>query len=175
MRGNRHDPKQPISLDPENTPLGAMERVFLAETYGPGDPRYVAGTDLEQMRDMRQVIETRLKNPAEYDACGAKDETDVVKMGNQFQGFGDYPKLDTKIEQNIEVNIIVANDPHEHQQATYSQHVQDAITAASESIAHPVAGYPNATAWIIKGHHSPGPGFYVLGSEGNNTFYGTLS
>jgi hypothetical protein len=26
------DPKQPISLDPENTPQGTMERVFLAET-----------------------------------------------------------------------------------------------------------------------------------------------
>jgi hypothetical protein len=39
------DSKQSISLDPENTPQGATERLFLAETYGRADPKYVAGTD----------------------------------------------------------------------------------------------------------------------------------
>ncbi len=52
--------------------------------------------------------------------------------------------------------------------------MQDAITAATESIARPVAEYPGATAWVTAGHKGPGPRFYVLGSLGGNTFYGTL-
>jgi hypothetical protein len=169
------DPKQSISLDPENTSQGAMERLFLAETYGPADPKYVAGTDLEQMWDMRQVIETRLKNPAEYDARGAKNEIDIVKMGSQFEGFSSYPKIDPSKEKDILDTMTAVNKPHDRQQAAYAQHVQDAVTVATETMAHSLAGYPNATAWVTQGTPSPGPGFYVLGSEGNNTFYGTLS
>jgi hypothetical protein len=113
-------PKQPISLDPENTPQGAMERIFLAETHGPGNSKYVAGTDLEQMWDMRQVIETRLKNLGKYDAPGAKDETDIVTMGNQIQGFSNYPNLDgdlpTRIDNNWQVPITlrIRNKPPMH-------------------------------------------------------------
>lgn len=159
MSRNRHDPKQAISLDPENTPLGAMERVFLAETFEPSNTKYDRSTDLEHMRDMRQAIENRLKDPAEYDACGAKNEIDIVKMGHQIQGFSNYPKLDEKIEKDIETALEAA----------------DAKTAASESIAHPVAGYPNATAWVTQDYPCPGAEFYVLGSLGHNIFYGTLS
>jgi hypothetical protein len=175
MSGNRHDPKQPISLDPENTPQGTMERVFLAETYEPSKTTYDSSTDLEQMRDMRQAIENRLKDPAEYDARGAKNEIDIVKMGDQFQGFSNYPELDGNIQTRIDDNFKIVNDPHDPRQAAYAQHVQDAQTAASESIAHPLAGYPNATAWLTEGSTSPGAGFYALGSLGNNTFYCTLS
>jgi hypothetical protein len=166
--------KQTISLDSKNTSLGAMERVFLAETYAPSNPHYVAGTDLEQMRDMRQAIENRLKDPAEYDARGAKNEIDIVKMGDQIQGFSNYPKLAGDLPIRIDDNLTAANLPHGSLQAAYAQHVQDAKTAASESIVHPVAGYPNATARVTYGTPSPGAGFYALGSLGNNTFYGAL-
>ncbi len=90
------DPKQPLSLASENTPQGAMERDFLAEANGPQAPHYDASTDLGQMRDMRQAIENRMKNPADYEARGAQNEIDILKAPSQFQDFDNYPELPEK-------------------------------------------------------------------------------
>jgi len=124
-----------ISLDPEDTPQGAMERVFLAEAHSPAFDDYDAASDLVEMRNMREVFENRLKNPAEYEAPGAENEIDIVKMGHQFQGFANYPKIEAGIESNIKEIVKNANDPHHPQQAAYAQHVLNAIKAASENIA----------------------------------------
>jgi hypothetical protein len=126
------------------------------------------------MRNMRQVFENRLKDPTKYEAPGAKNEIDIARMGNQFQGFGNYPKIDSGIENNIKQILKDATDPHHPQQAAYAQHVQNAIKAASESIKKPVAAYPDATIWVTKGSKGPGSHFKILGTVGNNTFYGAI-
>jgi hypothetical protein len=152
-----------------------MERLFLAEVHSPAyDEDYNAETALEEMRDMRQVVENRLKNPSEYDAKGAKNEIDIIKGRYQSAGFGNYPKIDPGKEKNINEIIKAANNHHDPEQAAYVKFVQNAIRAATESITHQVAGYPDATAWVTKGSKSPGSNFYLLGTVGGNTFYGTL-
>ena len=151
-----------------------MERVMLAEARSPAYSDYNAGTVLGEMRDMRQVFENRLLAPGAYEARGATNETGIIKAPGQFLGFGNYPTIDPGKAKDINDALHIANDAHDPRHAVYAQHIQNAITAATESIARPVAGYPNATAWVTQNTKSPGPGFYVLGSVGNNTFYGTL-
>ncbi len=170
-------PKPQISLDPANTVQGAMERLMLAEAFQPGDPHYDANTNLEQMRNIRQVIENRKENSAQYDAHGAKTEIDIIKAHNpsfeQFKGFSNYPNVSPLIEERCERSVSIANDPRQRQQTAYAQHVQDVIRAANESIAHPVSKYPDATGWRRSGTGGDGPGFVPLGSIGGNTFFRT--
>ncbi len=77
-----------MRLDAPGTDAGAMERLFLLKVATPGRRSYVVGENLKAMRLMRQVIENRLKSPAEYGARDARTETDIIEMGNQFAGFG---------------------------------------------------------------------------------------
>lgn len=140
------DTKRPLSLAATDTPEGAMERNFLAETNGPETPSYDANADRDQMRDMRQAIENRLKHPAIYKARGAQNEIDILKAPGQFAGFANYPELPKNEQTNITEDLAVANAPQNPLHIVYMQHVEDAITAATESIVHPVAGFPDATA-----------------------------
>jgi hypothetical protein len=133
-----------LSLADINTPVGAMERAFLAEARSPDDPEYNPQVNLEAMRDMRQVVENRLKAPSEYMARGATDAIGIFKAPDQFPELTTYPK---GIPDDVDDAIFIANDPHDHRQAAYWQHVQNAITAATENVATPIASLPEAIAW----------------------------
>lgn len=164
-----------LALAPISTPQGAMERAFLAEARSPADPRYDPQVDLQAMRDMRQVVENRLKTPSEYMARGATNAIGIFKAPNQFPELKDYPN---GIPGDVDDMVNFANDPRNSHQAIYWQHVQNAITAATESVATPVASLPEATAWKQTpppGSPPPslGPNFYRLGDVGGNTFFGT--
>lgn len=174
MSDNGHNHKKSISLDPENSPAGAVERVSLAEIHSPGFDSYDAATALAEMRDMRQVIENRMKNPSQYSARGAKGEIDIIKAPGEIQDFENYPKIGPTLQQNISEILKHANNPHKPNSRAYGKFVQNAIQAATESITASVAGYPGATAWVTATTKSPGPGFFMLGTLGGNTFYGTL-
>ncbi len=166
--------KAAIVLDPPNTDAGAMERLFILEAYNPGNiGNYVASENLAAMRLMRQTIENRLKAPAEYGAKGATLETDIVELGNQFAGFGDYPTLDATMSANLTDILAIANNPRHPQQADYAQFIRDAITAATEAVVPPTAKYADVTAWRTQDHGSPGGRFKVLETIGGNTFYAT--
>ena len=152
-----------------------MERAFLAETRSPTASGYDAQVDLQAMRDMRQVIESRLKAPSEYMAKGATDAIGIFTAPGQFPELASYPN---GIPAYVDEMVNYANDPANHQQAVFWQHVQNAITAAAESVATPVASLPEATAWMTtpppgSPAPSPGPNFYSLGDVGGNTFFGT--
>ena len=111
-----------------------MERLFILEAYNPGNVgNYVATENLGAMRLIGQTIENRLKAPAEYGARGASSETDVVELGNQFAGFGNYPTLDATMSGNLAAILAIATNSRHPQQADYAQFVKDAITAATKA------------------------------------------
>ncbi len=175
MNNNPVSSNNNVQLDPADSPQGAMERVFLAETYAPGKKIYDLAIDLKSMRNMRQVISNRLKNPSFYNAKGAKNEIDIIKMGHQFAKFDTYPNLNKDVKENLDKTIEIANGVQSPLQEAYEKHVKNAITAATESINPPVAEFPNATGWMTTEKNMKGPGgnFYPLADVGGNTFYAT--
>ncbi len=163
-----------IVLAPPNTDAGAMERLFVLEAYNPGNVgNYVASDNLPAMRLMRQTIENRLKSPIEYGARGATSETDIVELGNQFAGFGNYPTLDATMNANLTNILAIANNSRHPQQADYVQFLKDAITAATEALVPATAEYADVTAWRTEDHGAPKGRFKVLKTIGGNTFYST--
>jgi len=111
-----------------------MERVFLAEVHSPDFAAdYNAASALEAMRNIRQAIENRLKDPARYEARGATNEIDIIKAPGQVKDFGNYPNLPPGKEQDIQSILTAANNPHDPKQAAYAQFVKNAIIAATES------------------------------------------
>lgn len=162
-----------VGLDPAGTDAGAMERLFLLEATTPGQRSYVASENLKAMRLMRQVIENRLKSPAEYGARGAQSQTAIIEMGNQFAGFGGYPVLDGDMTYSLTLFLRIANSANDRRQATYAQYVRDAVTAATEGITPPTADYADVTAWRTATTASPGARFRFLTTLSGNDFYAT--
>ena len=159
-----------MKLDPPNSPTGAMERLFILETRTPAFAHtYNEADSLKAMRYMRQVIENRLKASAQWGARNAKDEVDIIAIGNQFEGFGDYPVLPASKESILADALRIANSPGDARSPIYTQFVQDAITAATEVTPGSVL-IPNLVAWR-SGPHSPGPRFKVAATVQGNTFY----
>ena len=83
-----------LQLAPDSTDAGAMERVMLLETRDPSRPDYDRADSLKAMRWMKQVVDNRLAAPKKSrfgEPEDATTETDIISVGNQFAGFGDYP------------------------------------------------------------------------------------
>ena len=164
-----------VQLAPEATDAGAMERLMLLETYSPGRVGFYDRDDsLRAMRLMRQVIANRLRAPSRYSAAGATSDTDIVKLGNQFAGFEDYPDLPASLKGNLVEILRVANAQADRRSPAYSRFVQDAITAATE--ASPPLGHVDTTAtgWRTALHHSPGKNFRIIATLQGNTFFATV-
>ncbi len=162
-----------MALDPETTPAGCMERLFIIETQSPAYVgAYNQPDSLKAMRLMRQVVENRLKASAQWGARNAKDETDVISIGTQFAGFGDYPTLPAALRSIVSETLRLANTPNDPRSAPYAQFVQDAVTAATE-VTPPEGVVPNLVAWRTSNAKvkSPGPRFkeYMV-VQGNRFF-----
>ena len=85
-----------VQLSPESTDAGAMERMFLIETRDPSRPDYTRADSIKAMRWMKQVVDNRLAAPRKSrfgEPNDATTETDIISVGNQFYGFGAYPRL----------------------------------------------------------------------------------
>ncbi len=148
---------------------------MLLETYSPGRVGfYDRDESLRAMRLMRQVITNRLRAPGQYSAAGAKTDTDIIELGNQFAGFQDYPDLPASLKANLTEILRVANALKDSRQAAYGHFVQDAITAATE--ATPPLGPidTTATGWRTALHHSPGSNFRIIATLQGNTFFATV-
>ena len=154
-----------IQLPDKDTDPGAFARLLLLETRAPSDPGYDRADSLKAMRLMRQVVENRLALPAHYAAQGAKTEQDIVRMGNQFAGFRDYPTLPGLLGLKLERLLDIARAGHVSTMAF----VSDAVTVATEP--NPSPAYRQVTAWRTTGRGSPGPGFQFLVSLQGNDFY----
>lgn len=166
-------PSRPrVTLDAPTTNAGAMERLMLLETMTPARRGYDRADSIKAMRITRQIIENRLRRPAEYGAPGAATETEIVAVGTQFAGFGSYPTLDADLTGLLNLILAKAHDQKEPRQAEYSQFVLDAMTAATEAIPSG-ARYADATAWRTHDHGSPGGRFRLLVSLQGNDFYAT--
>ena len=159
-----------LKLDAPNSPAGAMERLFMLETKSPAYvTAYEEAESLRAMRYMRQVIENRLRASAQWGARNATSEIDMIAIGNQFEGFGDYPSLPANKEATLADILKIANSASDGRSARYTQFVQDAITAATE-VTPAAALISNLVAWR-SGPHSPGPRFRVAATVQGNTFY----
>lgn len=157
------------ALPPETTASGAMARLFLLETTKPQDPRYDRTKSLEAMRLMRQTIENRLASPRHYMAAGAQDETDIIRLGNQFAGFDGYPILSSK--PSIELKLL---NEGARSNPDIAQFIADAVTVATEPNPSPAVQFRNVSAWRTEHSRSPGPRFRKLITIQGNDFYETL-
>lgn len=160
--------KQTIALPPEATDSGALARLLLIETRAPSAPGYNRDDSVKAMRLMRRVVENRLAAPARYAARGATTEQDIVRMGNQFAGFRDYPTLPGLLALKLGRLLDSARAGHSDTQAF----VSDAVMVATDATSNPT--YSQVTAWRTTGRGSPGPGFQFLVSLQGNDFYATI-
>lgn len=156
-----------LSLPDENTDAGALVRVFLLETKAPSDGGYDREESLKAMRLMRRVIENRLASPSRYMARGATSDRDIIKLGNQFAGFRDYPGLPGSLAAKLTALVTAANSGR----TKVRQFVEDAITVATEQNSTPA--YLDVTAWRTALSSSPGDGFHFVITLQGNTFYAT--
>ena len=167
-------PQPPLmALPGEDTNAGAMARMMIIETLAPFDPGYDPDESLVAMRLMRQTIENRLASPAEYLARGAANEEDIIRLGNQFEGFRDYPTLPSRLATKLNSIVLGAIKGNVKHRAAYIEFINNAVTAASEAISPAVARYPGVTAWRTSGHGAPKGRFRLLAIVQGNSFYAT--
>jgi hypothetical protein len=165
-----------IELDPWNTPAGAMENAFLAETISPGQhSKYSPEEALSAMRLMKQALENRLKKPSQYEARGAINEFDILRIGGQFPEFTPEGHLHSDAASAVSEIVGDAQNQNSAHYEEYRQYVQLAIQVANEKLDPSTVKWQNATAWRTTGHGSPGAGFYKIGDFGGNTFFGTIA
>ena len=167
-------PDLPLQLAPESTDAGAIERMFLLETADPTRPDYNADDSLKAMRWMKQVVDNRLAAPRKSrfgEPADANTETDIISVGNQFAGFGDYPTLSAALKGKLTLilHLATANkDPRSEVCATF---VSNAILAATETRPPVEARVPNLAAWRTKTTCPPGGDFKLYQSLQGNTFF----
>lgn len=158
-------------LDPLNTPIGLMERLFLHETRTPLFPSYKREDSLKAMRLMRQALRNRLKHPREWGAAGATSIVDIITIRSQFGAFADYPDLPARFMRDPYMIVHLANAPNDPRSAKCAEHVKDAITAATEQSPPAGASVADVVAWRTENHGSPGPRFRMAITLQGNTFF----
>ena len=155
-----------LQLPPEATDAGALARLLLLETRAPHEPDYDRAESVSAMRLMRRVIENRLATPNRYLARGAQSERDILRLGNQFAGFRDYPSLPAGLKQKLDDILHAAT-----RDAEVAAFVSDAMEVATDASSIPA--YLHVTAWRSTGHAGPGAGFRFAISLQGNDFYET--
>ncbi|HWF60267.1 MAG TPA: hypothetical protein VN666_08140 [Nitrospira sp.] len=93
-------------LSPENTDLGLLSRLLLAEVRGPGSSDYVAADSIKGMSAIRSILENIKKCPAKFGALSASLH-DVITAKNQFAGFerGAKPKAIQDVKEVIDSKL----------------------------------------------------------------------
>ena len=167
-------PNPPLQLHPESTDAGAMERMFLLETADPTRPDYNQADSLKAMRWMKQVVDNRLAAPKKSrfgEPSNATTETDIISVGNQFAGFGDYPELSGAFKSKLALVLHLANTANDPRNADYAGFVANAIQAATEVQPPTEARVTNLAAWRTGTSRSPGGDFKLYQTLQGNTFY----
>ena len=148
-----------LQLAPDSTDAGAMERVMLLETRDPSRPDYDRADSLKAMRWMKQVVDNRLAAPKKSRVGEPEDatpETDIISVGNQYAGLGDYPALRSAFTSKLNLLLHLANTKGDKRSAKYAASVQDAITAATEAAPPAEARVTNLAAWRTAAASGPG-------------------
>ena len=151
-----------------------MERMFLLETADPSRPDYNQADSLKAMRWMKQVVDNRLAAPRKSrfgEPADAKSETDIIAVGNQFAGFGDYPTLSAAFQGKLALVLHLAGATNDPRNADYAGFVANAKTAATEVQPPTEARFPNLAAWRTKSSHAPRGDFRFYMTLQGNTFY----
>ena len=163
-----------LQLAPEATDAGAMERMMLLETRDPSRPDYNRADSLKAMRWMRQVVDNRLAAPRKSrfgEPADATTETDIISVGNQFYGFGDYPTLNSAFQHKLALFLHLGGAIKDPRSSMYAGFVADAITAATEVASPTEARVPNLAAWRTENTKGPGGDFRFYMTLQGNTFY----
>ena len=163
-----------LQLDPASTDAGAMERMMLLETDDPNHHTYNRAESLKAMRWMKQVVDNRLAAPRKSrfgEPNDATTETDIISVGNQFEGFGDYPTLSADKNAKIYRLLSIGGATGDPRSAKYAGFVADAITAATELQPPTEARILNLAAWRTQGSKTPGGDFKFYMNLQGNTFY----
>ena len=151
-----------------------MERMFLLETADPTRPDYNQADSLKAMRWMKQVVDNRLAAPQKSrfgEPANATTETDIISVGNQFAGFGDYPTLSAAFKGKLALVLHLATATNDPRNADYAGFVSNAILAATEVQPPSEARVPSLAAWRTKTTRSPGGDFRLYQTLQGNTFY----
>ena len=163
-----------VKLDPASTDAGAMERLFLVETRDPTRPDYDREQSLKAMRWMKQVVDNRLAAPRKSrfgEPSDATSETDIISVGRQFQDFGNYPTLPTRLASKLDLILNIAASAKDPRGAKYLGFVQDSITAATEKAQPTQARVANLAAWVTQASAPPQGDFKFYSSLQGNDFY----
>ncbi len=163
-----------LKLDPASTDAGAMERMFLLETNDPDQHSYNRAESLKAMRWMKQVVDNRLAAPKKSrfgEPSDAATETDIISVGNQFAGFGDYPTLSGVDNAKLYKFLHIGGVTGDPRSAKYAGFVADAITAATELQPPTEARIVNLAAWRTQNSRPPGGDFKLYLTLQGNTFY----
>lgn len=159
-----------ITLPDRNSNEGAEARVLLAECPGPANAAYTLDLATEAMKLMDAVLRNRLSDPARFLAPRAKTLIDIIKAKGQFQGFENYPDYDTRIKNNIQDAIDIANNPKDSRSEKYTEFVNKAIEVAKlTTYTDPSPG--KLAAWRTANSGSPGKGFFLYKTLLGNDFY----
>ena len=163
-----------LTLAAESTDPGAMERLFLLETADPAQAIYSRTESIRAMRWMKRVVDNRLAAPRKSrfgEPADATTETDIISVGNQFAGFGNYPTLDSSLAAKLYALLHIANLSTDRRSVKYAAFVQDAITTATEAQAPVGDRVANLAAWRTTGTRAPGGEFRLHASLQGNDFY----
>ncbi|WP_375391644.1 hypothetical protein [uncultured Sphingomonas sp.] len=145
-----------LALSPATTTVGLIELVLFHEAPAPYFPGYNQALSFEAMRLMRQVLKNRLRHPGPFGAPHARDETDIIKIKSQFGAFAQAPNLPVAFMQNVYDILRTANNTAYPKQAIFIQHVQNAITAATETLPPSDLIVANLYYWRTHGYKGPG-------------------
>ena len=148
--------------------------MFLLETADPSRPDYNQADSLKAMRWMKQVVDNRLAAPRKWrfgEPQDAKTETDIISVGNQFAGFGDYPELSADLKSKLAVILHLAAATSDPRNRDYAGFVSNAIMAATETQPPTEARVPNLAAWRTKATRSPRGEFRLYRILQGNSFY----
>src|SRR5262249_33530897 len=92
---------------------GLLARLLLLESISPEMSGYDVAKSKQGMQWMRLVLANRLAKPEPFLAKGAKTIEDIVKAKNQFEGFGNYPTLTSKLDARLADVIKISNDDND--------------------------------------------------------------
>jgi len=145
-----------VALKEPSSEVGLLERLLLAESRGPGQAGYDALKSKTAMQWMRVVLANRLKNPAPFNAKGAKTLKDIIKAPGQFKGFQDYPKLGAGQSKVITERINIVNDDNNQHEEEYRQFHQDVLDVAASGVLISDPCPTGLYGWRTAGSEEPG-------------------
>ncbi|TRX73681.1 hypothetical protein [Pseudomonas mangiferae] len=165
---------EPLVLPPENTDEGLLARLLLSEVVQPSAPGYPGAEEtFLSMQLMRQVLENRMSFPkfSIFSNPSSRSMLAIITAGggNEFDGFGAYPRLSSEKIGSFNVTLRNANDGSHMKFEAYRQHVKNILDVANGRVPKIPGrnyGWRTVGAGPAGGSYVPGP---IVGGQQFNT------